>query len=197
MALFTALMAVGTYIRIPIGPVPVVLTTLFILAAGVVLGAAAGTVSVLFYLLLGALGLPVFSAGGGLALFAGPTGGFLVSYPFMALLAGLMIHHRPVSRLRDAGGLLLGTFVIYLPGIPWLKYVLGLDWPRAFAAGLLPFIPGDLIKILILLLVLPRLRKAAPEFFYPPEQDAAAGGKDGSGGDGPAGGDGNPDGDPA
>ncbi|MGD9200475.1 MAG: biotin transporter BioY, partial [Chitinispirillia bacterium] len=88
-ALFAALMVMGTYIRIPIGPVPVVLTNFFIFLAGLFLGSWWGMASVGLYLLMGALGLPVFSSGGGIAIFAGPTGGFLVGYLSAVFLCGL------------------------------------------------------------------------------------------------------------
>ena len=79
-SLFTALMILGAFIRVPIGPVPVTLSSLFVLLAGLLLGAGWGAAAVSMYLLLGALGLPVFTAGGGIALFAGPTGGYLLGF---------------------------------------------------------------------------------------------------------------------
>ena len=102
-SLFTALMILGAYIRIPIGPVPVTLSSFFVLLAGVILGSGWGTASVGIYLLLGALGLPVFTAGGGLALFAGPTGGYLLGFLPAAFLAGFIRereNHRPPLQSR-------------------------------------------------------------------------------------------------
>ena len=164
-ALFTALMIAGTYIRIPLGPVPVILTTLFVLAAGAVLGPTGGVGAVLFYLILGALGLPVFSRGGGLALFAGPTGGFLLGYLPGAFITGLVTHSQKTSRTRDILAILGGSLVIYLPGLPWLKHSLNLDWIKTISLGFLPFLPGDLLKGAAVYLLLVRLRRSAPDFF--------------------------------
>ena len=160
-------MIAGTYIRIPLGPVPVVLTTLFTIGAGVILGPVTGGGAVLLYLFLGAIGLPVFSSGGGAALFLGPTGGFLAGYFPAALTAGVITHTGKPSKIRDFFGILAGTLVIYLPGIPWLAHVLSLEPHRSLQAGLLPFIPGDILKGSVLFILLQRLRKSAPEFFVP------------------------------
>lgn len=165
LALFAALMVVGTYIRIPIGPVPVVLTNLFTVAAGAILGPLWGSLSVALYLLLGAIGLPVFSGGGGAALLIGPTGGFFLGYILGALAAGLITRRGKPSRLKDAVGLAVAFLVIYLPGLPWLKITLDIPWPRAFAAGCIPFLPGDALKAVVLFFLLRRLRKALSEFF--------------------------------
>ncbi|MBI9102936.1 MAG: biotin transporter BioY [Spirochaetales bacterium] len=164
-AVFAALMIAGTYIRIPLGPVPIVLTTIFTIGAGAILGPLAGAGAVLLYLILGAIGLPVFSAGGGLALFLSPTGGFLMGYLLSALFAGLIIHTGTPSRLKDVLGILAGTIIIYLPGIPFLAYKLEITIGETLKIGFYPFIIGDLIKAAVLFLLLDRLRKSAPEFF--------------------------------
>ncbi len=161
VSLFAALIAAGSYISIPLpgSPVPVVLANLFVVLAGIVLGARAGAASVIVYLALGAAGLPVFSAGaGGLVHFAGPTGGYLVGYLFAALFAGAVA--RPLlpagvsrSHRRTAGtalfgflAALIGLAVIYVPGVIWMAFLLELDAPAALTAGLIPFLPGDLAK---------------------------------------------------
>ena len=164
-ALFAALMVAGTYIRIPLGPVPVVLTTLFVIASGAILGPAGGTGAVFLYLVLGALGLPVFSQGGGLALFAGPTGGFLIGYLAGAFTAGIIVKTGKSSRIRDLLGILAGTLIIYLPGLPWLSRALDFGLRRTLTVGFLPFLPGDLLKALVVFLLLQRLRLSLPEFF--------------------------------
>ncbi len=164
-ALFTALMIAGTFIRIPIGPVPLVLTTLFTVGAGAVLGPVIGSGAVLLYLLIGAAGFPVFSAGGGAALFLSPTGGFLCGYFLSALTAGLIIHTGKPSAIKDIIGILAGSLIIYLPGLPWLGHSLELPFSRTLAIGFFPFIPGDLLKSIVVYILLHRLRKSAPEFF--------------------------------
>lgn len=165
-ALFTALIIAGSYIALPVGPVPVVLATLFILLAGMLLGFRSGLAAVGVYLLLGAVGLPVFSGGkGGFATFMGPTGGYLAGYLLSAGVSGLIVG--PTKRGGQAGLLrrviaaLAGTAIIYLPGLPWLKHSLGMEWPQALAAGLTPFILGDALKaisaVILAGLFLPRL----------------------------------------
>ena len=100
-ALFAAFTAAGAFIAIPIGPVPIVLQNLFAVLAGLILGSLMGSASVALYLLAGILGLPVFAGGtGGIARFAGPTGGYLPGYLLAALTAGL-IAGRPSNRARN------------------------------------------------------------------------------------------------
>ena len=151
-AVFTALIAAGAYAAVPIGPVPIVLTTLFVVLSGLLGGFRIGVSSVLVYLLLGILGLPVFAGGaGGFAVITGPTGGYLVGYILAAASAGLIF--RPGKKnsmiliilLTSLAALAAGA-VIYVPGLFWLKLSLGLEWGKALKVGMLPFIPGDLIK---------------------------------------------------
>jgi len=150
-ALFTALMIAGSYIVVPVGPVPVVLATLFILLSGMLLGPKGGASAVAVYLLLGAVGLPVFSGGkGGFAVLTGPTGGYLAGYLLAALAAGFIAAPgRSKGRaltVRLILAALAATFLIYLPGVFWLKFKLALPWPKTLAAGLTPFLPGDAVK---------------------------------------------------
>ena len=155
-ALFAALISVGAYIAVPVGPVPITLQTLFILVAGLLGGRKAGLSAVFLYLVAGAIGLPVFSgATGGIAHIAGPTGGFLLGSLLSVFLAGACSDlargiKEEDARIRTAmlfiAGALAGSVSIYLVGLPWLKISLELSWQKTFAAGLLPFIPGDLLK---------------------------------------------------
>lgn len=146
-ALFAALIACGSFINLPIGPVPIVLSTLFIVLAGLILGPWSGTLAVLIYLLIGILGLPVFAGGtGGIAVLYGPTGGYLVGYIMGAAAAGLIVHllGQKIQWLILGG--ILGSAIIYLPGVTWLKTSLEMKWSTALGAGLIPFIPGDILK---------------------------------------------------
>jgi biotin transport system substrate-specific component len=164
-SLFTALIIVGTYVRIPIGPVPIALSSFFVLSAGLLLGARWAAASVGVYLLLGAVGLPVFSGGGGLALFAGPTGGYLAGYLPAAFVTGFIACRGKRSVARDVIGLLAGTIVIYLMGLPWLNLVLDSSWPAAVSAGLVPFLLGDSIKIAAAASLRKILQRYTPELF--------------------------------
>jgi biotin transport system substrate-specific component len=149
-ALFATLISVGAYIAVPlpISPVPIVLQNMFIILAALVLGPRWSLVSVTLYLLLGALGLPVFSGGsGGLARFAGPTGGYLLGYLPATVVAGLIAKLGRPSWYRNLAAGIAGMAVVYLVGVLRLKAVLDADWGRALAAGLLPFIPGDALKL--------------------------------------------------
>ena len=146
-ALFASLMVMGTYIRIPIGPVPVVLTNFFIFLTGLFLGPWWGLASVGLYLAMGALGLPVFSSGGGIALFAGPTGGFLVGYLPAVFLTGLSTLRKKKSLLPAALLTVAGAFVVYSAGVPWLKYKLQKTWLQALSIGCFPFLIFDGVKV--------------------------------------------------
>jgi biotin transport system substrate-specific component len=170
-ALFAALTAAGAFIAIPVGPVPIVLQNLLALLSGLVLGPVLGSAAVCLYLLAGLLGFPVFSGGGGgIARFAGPTGGYLIGYLLAAIAAGL-IAGKPkanaslkVFQLRVISAVIAGFIVIYVPGLIWLKTRLNLDWVKTFLTGVIPFIPGDLIKGIAVVLIAPRLRKIAADF---------------------------------
>ncbi len=170
--LFAALISVGAYIAVPIPgtPVPIVLQNMFILLAGMVLGPWWGLVSVAFYLALGAMGLPVFSGGtGGLARFAGPTGGYLVGYLPAVVITGLIARSGKHRWFWNMAGALAGMVVVYCFGLLRLKAVLNIGWAKALASGLLPFIPGDLLKIAIAGLLTPSILKALDNLARAPE----------------------------
>jgi len=147
-SLFAALTAVGAYLSIPIGPVPIVLQNMVVFLAGLLLGARWGAAAVGLYLLAGACGLPVFAGGtGGIGRFAGPTGGFLVGHLPAVALIGLIARRHRGSMRRDVAAMLAGAAALYACGVSWLAVVTGLPFGQAVAAGLLPFLPGDLLKI--------------------------------------------------
>ena len=161
-ALMVALIAAGAFIAIPLPgtPVPVVLQNLFVVLAGVVLPAAWAFGTVTVYLVMGALGLPIFAgATGGLAHFAGPTGGFLIGFTVAAALTAVVLNGRGAApsrpgKMRLIVALTGGFFLPYFLGVPWLARVTGLNLPAAIAAGALPFIPGDLGKGIVLFVLL-------------------------------------------
>ncbi len=150
---FAALISVGAYIAVPLPgtPVPIVLQNLFIMLAALLLGPRWGLAAVLLYLAMGALGLPVFSGGtGGIARFAGPTGGYLLGYlPATFAMGAISAAGGRRRWWRDLLALLVGTAVIYAVGVPWLKTAIRGSWAKALTGGLLPFIPGDALKIAV------------------------------------------------
>ncbi|MDR1930069.1 MAG: biotin transporter BioY [Treponema sp.] len=169
-SLFAALIAGGAFVSVPlpVSPVPMVLQNLFIVLAGLALGPARGSAATALYLLAGALGLPVFAgAAGGIAHFAGPTGGFLIGYFFAALGAGL-IAGRPSAETafpRIAAASAAGFLIVYVPGVFRLYLLLG-NWPAAFAAGLFPFLIGDAVKAVIAALIAPRMRRIMADHLF-------------------------------
>ena len=147
-ALLAALTAVGAYLFIPIGPVPIVLQNMFVFLAGLLLGRRWGLASVAVYLLAGLCGLPVFAGGtGGIGRVFGPTGGFLLGYLPAVFLIGAVAERRPGRIMRDVAAMVLGSAVLYACGVPWLMVVTGLPLAKAAAIGVLPFLLGDALKI--------------------------------------------------
>ena len=156
--LFSALCCAGAYISLPlpIGPIPLVLTNFFAVLGGLLLGPIWGTLSSITYLGIGALGFPVFSGGrGGLAHFAGPTAGYLVGYSLGAGLAGLFSRNRKIWAILL--GATLGFASILALGAVGLKFFSAISWERAFVVGVLPFLPGDCIKVILAALITRRL----------------------------------------
>lgn len=147
-SLFAALITAGAYIFIPIGPVPIVLQNLFVLLTGLLLGPRWGLASVGVYLLAGLCGLPVFAGGtGGIGRLFGPTGGYLVGYLPAVFLAGWISEkgdHRPVF---DVLAMVAAMIAVYGLGVSWLKFMSGMSPGKSLAVGMLPFLPGDAVKI--------------------------------------------------
>lgn len=154
---FALLTALGAHVAIPlIGGVPVTLQTLFVTMAGALLGPYLGAASQLLYLAIGAAGAPVFAAGGGLAYLAGPTGGYLLSYPIAAAVTGRLVGDR-ATFIRIAFAMFMASIVTLAMGWAQLSLVLG-DGARAFDAGVAPFIIGDVLKVIMGALIVQRLR---------------------------------------
>ncbi|WP_028581344.1 biotin transporter BioY [Desulfogranum japonicum] len=145
--MMAALISVGAYIAVPVGPVPIILQNMFVMLAGLLLGSRWGLASVGVYLLAGICGLPVFSGGGaGLGHLLGPTGGYLVSYLPAVFLIGFISEKSGHILLRLLA-LLLGSTLVYLFGVGWLQVATGMTVQKAIALGMLPFLVGDAIKI--------------------------------------------------
>ena len=149
-ALMAAVLCVLGPLVIPIGPVPISLVPLAIFLSVYILGTKKGTIAVLLYLFIGAVGLPVFSGfAGGFGKIAGPTGGYLLGYIFMALIAGWFIHRFYDRIAIQFLGMLLGLAVLYAFGTAWLSISAGMTFKAALAAGVIPFVAFDIVKIII------------------------------------------------
>ena len=197
IALGAASIAVGAFIAIPLpfSPVPIVLQNFFILLIALVLGPRMGTASVALYLLVGALGLPVFAGGkGGFAHFFGPTGGYLAGFLLSAWITGALAmsgnrhqnrepqqtpqgiperqpkgHYAQKTKFRfqDVAAAAAGVLAVYLLGVPWLAYKLGFEWKKALIVGFLPFIPGDVLKAAAAAALAPEVRRLLLKEFHP------------------------------
>jgi len=140
-------------IVLPFSPVPFSLATFGLYLCVYILGMKWATVSCLIYLLIGLVGVPVFSAfSGGPGKLLGPTGGYLIGYLFITLITGFFLGHWK-SRALHGIGLVLGTMGCYGFGTVWLAYQSSMTWKDAFLVGVVPFILFDVIKIGIAMLL--------------------------------------------
>ena len=164
-ALMTAVICILGPLSVPIGPVPISLCNLALFLTMYVLNWKSGVVSYFLYLLIGLIGLPVFSGfGSGPAKLFGPTGGYIIGYLPMILITGLFLRKHWKNRILSILVMELSTWVLYLLGTAWLAFSAHMTFPQALAAGVLPFIVLDLIKIVIAALIGPVLRKQLAPF---------------------------------
>jgi biotin transport system substrate-specific component len=178
VALFAALTAVlGVVPAVQVGPVPITAQTLGVMLAGSILGARRGFLALLVFLVLVAVGLPVLPGGrGGLAVFAGPTAGYLAAWPLGALVVGLLTE-RVWRRYNLGWGVLAnvagGMVVIYLVGVPVLAAVGHLSLRAALVAGALPFLAGDAVKAVVAAAIAVQVRRSYPVIDRPARAAAA------------------------
>lgn len=166
IAAFTVASALGAYVRIPLPftPVPLTLQTFFVLLSGAALGGRMGAVAQASYILLGVMGLSVFSgASSGPGYLLGPTGGYLFGFVLAAVFVGRSLRFRRGGFPFVFGVFSLGAMIILAAGAVWLKFLLGCSLEHAVWLGLMPFIPGDLIKVSVVSVLYlkfePRLRE--------------------------------------
>lgn len=147
-------------IPLPFSPIPISMCTLAIYFAIVLLGKRLGFLSILLYILLGLVGLPVFSGfTGGIGKLLGPTGGYIIGYLLLALIFGSFVQKWSGSFLSAFAGMLLGTAACYSLGTLWLAYQSGISIFSAFLTSVLPFLPGDFCKMLAAWFIGKELRK--------------------------------------
>jgi biotin transport system substrate-specific component len=160
-ALFAALAAVFSQIVIPIGPVPINLATFAVFCAGALLGSKLGALSLAVYVLLGAAGAPVFAMfRGGLSALAGPTGGYIIGYVPAAFLTGLLIEktNKKNKLYLYLTAMLAGMLTCFSLGTAWFVVSTDTGVAEALMICVIPFLPGDFLKIAASALLAKRLR---------------------------------------
>lgn len=165
--IFSALTAIGAFISIPFGPISFTLQSYFVLSSGMILGAKLGALSQVIYILLGLIGLPIFSGySGGLQTVFKPSFGFLIGFIFSAYLTGYLTELiKPIDFKKSIFIGILGSIPMYFIGLPYmhliLNNVLNLDFSiyKTMYSGMLIFLPTDLLKIVIMATVQPKILK--------------------------------------
>jgi biotin transport system substrate-specific component len=154
---FSLLMALSAQVAIPVGPVPITGQTFVVLLTGALLGSRLGAAAMIVYLAEGAFGLPFFSQGrAGFAHLLGPTGGYLFAFPAAAFITGAFAEHGWDKRFHTAAAAMaIGSVLIMLSGWAWFSLVTNTSPLVAFQTSVLPFIPGDIVKILLAAAALP------------------------------------------
>lgn len=156
IGMFTALTAIGAFISIPVGPVPITLQSLFVLLSGIILGSRKALLSQIAYILLGLTGLPIFSGFyGGLQTLLKPSFGFLIGFVAAAYIAGRLTEKEKVSTRNLMLTVLVSTIIMYAIGLPYMYYILNimlakdLTLIQVLNMGMFMFIPGDTLKAVI------------------------------------------------
>ena len=159
VAIMTALTCILAPFSLPIGPVPISLTNLVIYFSLYLLGWKLGTLSYVIYLLIGLVGVPVFSGfSAGPAKLFGPTGGYLIGFIPMAIIAGIVIDKYTEKWLLCLLAMIVGTIVCYALGTAWLAYEAEMTFQAALMAGVIPFIIGDIAKMIVAIIVAPMIK---------------------------------------
>ena len=163
-AVMAALICIAGPLTIPMGPIPLSLATFAVYLAGAVLGKKYGTISVGLYLLIGIIGVPVFSGfSGGFQKLAGVTGGYLAGYLPCAFLSGAGTEMAEKKGLRWILPVMMtaGTAILYAIGTAWFMAQTGNTFGAALSLCVIPFLPGDAVKILAATILSPVIRKRA------------------------------------
>lgn len=160
-AFFAVLTGIGAFITIPIGPVPITMQTLFTYLAGAILGSKWGALSQVIYVILGLVGVPIFAGGrAGIGVLIGPTGGYLLGFIIGAYIIGKLIEFRQtLSFVWVLFSMVVGTLIIYVFGIMQLSLWLKISVEKAILIGVLPFIIGDLLKMILATYLTIKIRK--------------------------------------
>lgn len=150
----TIFIALSARIQVPMWPVPMTMQSFAVLLVGMTFGARLAGITLLTYIAQGALGLPVFATGAGMAYLMGPTAGYILGFGVAAVVTGYLADRGGATGyLRSFGTALLGGAIIHALGAVWLAQFIGVE--RAITLGVMPFVPGDLVKCALVALVLP------------------------------------------
>jgi biotin transport system substrate-specific component len=168
VTVFVLLTLIGAHVYIPLGftPVPITLQTLFVFLSGAVLGRKLGAISQITYIMLGASGMPFFVAGGfGTLYLLGPTGGYIFGFVAASYIIGRILKEKDSSILVIVAALAAGALAVFISGTFWLVLGLGLDIKQALLLGVIPFIPGCIIKIAIAAVITKSCLKRTRQIF--------------------------------
>lgn len=162
-AALTAALALFPPITMPVTGVPITAQSMGPMLAGAIIGARRGFLSQVLFLVLVAVGLPLLSGGrGGFGVFPGFTGGFLIGWALAGLFIGWAYDRFGSSFIAQLAVVIIGGIgIVYLIGTPWMATVLGMSMGKAFAA-MTPFVPGDLIKAVLTVVIARGVKKAYP-----------------------------------
>ena len=159
VGVFVAIISICAWISIPMVPIPITLQILGVFITSSILGAKLGTVSIIIYILLGAVGLPVFSNfTGGFGILLSPTGGFIIGFIFTALTVGIITSFKN-SILTNTLAMLLGLLLCYTFGTVWYCIYANVDFITAVLVCVVPFLIGDAIKIIVASILVTKLKK--------------------------------------
>lgn len=173
VALFAAISAISGFLAVPVPgtPVPIVLQNMMVVLSGMLLGPVLGTLSTLLFVVAGILGLPILSGGtGGFAKLMSPTGGFIVGYVISSLVAGLIlgrpVYGKKVSIVKTIVAAFTGFVVMYIPGILHFMNIMDADLKESLMLCILPYLPGDLLKLILCVLLSVALRSSVASFVF-------------------------------
>lgn len=184
IALFAAIICVSCFMKIPVGPVPIVIQNVLCVLTGAIIGGFLAGAPTALFLIAGLIGLPVYSGGtSGFAVWIGPTGGFLPGYLLGAIVAGLIAGKPSIQEkkfswiffIRICLGIITGTILMYIPGIFWFSHWASTSnkiaenstaFSFTMAKCVIPFIPGDILKIIVAVPVAMIVRPILAQYLY-------------------------------
>ena len=158
MLIGTLILAFSSKVQVPFWPVPMTMQTFVVFLIGSTYGVRLSFLTLVAYLIEGALGLPVFAAGGGIIYLTGPTAGYLFGMTIAAAAISYFANMGySISYIKSFISIMIGSIIIFVCGVLYLGSIIG--YTKAIQAGLLPFIPSEIFKIALAVLLIPTLHK--------------------------------------